>query len=222
MHCNEPTLYWEKIWKSHFPSVPKWVWVGKAIHYSTGREVLSHPPIQAYVKLWERGQKEGGSTVIAASLLSALLLCSWSCSEQEGWAIAGGMQRAEQSSSPKCCHTETCPPPAFVSSPLPHFHEQDNAKSCCAYEHWGWGLKSWGIAQGSVSQKREFSIAPVFWKLPGLPWGNCLWKHAQYIHICLSPCSERMCREGCKICGKGEEKHQYDFIIISLKGTNLN
>lgn len=202
---------------SHLPSIPKRAWVGKAMHCSTDTGVLSPHPIRAYLNLWERGQEAGGgSTVIAAGFPSALLLCSWGCGEQEGRAIAGALQRAEQSS------TEPCPPPAFVCSPLSHFHEQDNAKSCCAYAHWGWGLKSETLHRAVLARKENFQF-----HLSSKNFPACLEEsvyrsmHSTYTPVCLLV--QRECAgKDVGFVGKGEVKHQYVFIIMSLKGTNLD
>lgn len=138
--CTATNLHWigKKKMEVTLPKCPKISvgWHGHTLQYwQSGAHPPSHRGL--FDVMGERAEDRRRERSNSCKLSSALLLCSHSCGEQEGWAIAGGMQRAGQSSSTECCHSETCPPPAFVSSPLPHFHGQDNAKSCCAYAHWG-------------------------------------------------------------------------------------
>lgn len=137
VHYNKPKLYRRKKGGNDTSQVPQRK--GRlAWPFPVALAEGAQPPSQT--GLFDvLAQRAGGGRQKAASFPSALPLCRLAVVEARlghGWSV----QRAGQ------CHTETCPPPAFAGSPLPPFHEQDNAKSCCACAHWGWGLKSWGIA----------------------------------------------------------------------------
>lgn len=216
VYCNKPKLYWEKktgITLAKYPQTSLG-WQGHALQYwHRCAQPPSHSGLFELVGERAGGRRREHSDSCRLSFSSAPLQLGlwWAGGPGHSWSLAESWAIQHRALSSTCL----CLQPTF---PLPWARQCQVLLCLCTL---GVRAEIWDIAQGSASQKREFSVSPLFQKLPSLPWGKCLQKHAQYIHTCLSPCSERMCREGCRVCGKGGSKTPVCLYHHEFKGNKF-